>query len=117
MVRLELAPDSDSLAFSEERHSHLWRQIADTTMDRGEMVPVMLLILFSPDSEWLALHLSDSARGEVERTQEEWARHAHGYCKQGEGEGYRTRLGKIIMTIAMIQEMVDIEELRVECDS
>ena len=99
----------------EERHSHLWRQIADTTMDRGEMVLVMLLILFSPDSEWLALHLSDSARGEVERTQEQWARHAHGYCKQGDMvTGYRTRLGEIIMTIARVREMVEIEELRTE---
>ena len=100
----------------EERHSLLWRQIADTTMDRGEMVLVMLLILFSPDSEWLALHLSDSARGEVERTQEQWARHAHGYCKQRDRAKYRTRLGKIIMTIAMIQEMVEIEQLRMESD-
>ena len=99
----------------EERHSHLWRQIADTTMDRGEMVLVMLLILFSPDSEWLALHMSDSARGEVERTQEQWARHAHGYCKQVDSvQGYRTRLGEIIMTIARVREMVEIEELRVE---
>merc|ERR1711892_474701 len=92
----------------EERHSYLWTQIADTTMDRGELVLVMLLILFSPDSEWLALHLSNSARGEVERTQEEWARHAHGYCKQGGREPYRTRLGEIIMTIARVRELVDI---------
>ena len=75
---------------------------------------VMLLILFSPDSEWLALHLSDTARGEVERTQEQWARHAHGYCKQGGREPYRTRLGEIIMTIARVRELVDIGELRIE---
>ena len=71
--------------------------------------------LFFPDSEWLALHLSDSASGEVERTQEQWARHAHGYCKQGDRvTGYRTRLGEIIMTIARVREMVEIEELRID---
>ena len=37
----------------EERHQQLWRQIATTTMDREEMVLVMLLLLFNPDSEWL----------------------------------------------------------------
>ena len=102
----------------EERHSHLWRQIADTTMDKGEMVLVLHLLLFSPDSESLALHLSDSARRRVEEVQEHWARQAHSYCKQGYGKsggvGYRTRLGEICMTIAKVRELVEIEELRLE---
>ena len=104
----------------EERHSHLWRQIADTTMDKGEMVLVLHLLLFSPDSESLALHLSDSARRRVEEVQEHWARQAHSYCKQGYGKsggvGYRTRLGEIIMTIAKARELVELEELRVESE-
>ena len=102
----------------EERHSHLWRQIADTTMDKGEMVLVLHLLLFSPESESLVLHLSDSARIRVEEEQEHWARQAHSYCKQGYGMsgrvGHRTRLGEIIMTIAKVKELVDIEELRVD---
>ena len=102
----------------EERHQQLWRQIAATTMDRGEMVLVMLLLLFSPDSEWLTLHLTDRVRGRVERTQAEWAAMAHRYCReQGDTRdkvGYRTRLGEIIITIARVREIVEIEELRVE---
>ena len=102
----------------EERHSHLWRQIADTNMDNGEMVLILQLLLFSPDSEFLALHLSDSARRRVGEVQEHWARQAHIYCKQGHGKsggmGYMTRLGEIIMTIAQVRELVEIEELRVD---
>ena len=101
-----------------ERHSHLWRQIADTTIDKGEMVLVLQLLRFSPDSESLALHLSGSARRRVEEEQEHWARQAHSYCKQGYGKsggvGHRTRLGEIIMTMARVREVVEIQELRVE---
>ena len=99
----------------EERHSQLWRQIAATTMDRVEMVLVMLLLLFYPDSEWLTIHLPGRDRESVERTQEEWAAMAHRYCReQGDKVGYRTRLGEIIITIARVREIVEIEELRVE---
>ena len=102
----------------EERHSQLWRQIAATTMDRVEMVLVMLLLLFYPDSEWLTIHLPGKDRESVERTQEEWAAMAHRYCReQGDTRdkvGYRTRLGEIIITIARVREIVEIEELRVE---
>ena len=97
----------------EETHSTLWRQVAATTLDRGDVVLVMLLIIFSPDTEWVVLHLPDSARRRVETMQEEWATQAHQYCRQG-GVGYRTRLGEIIMTLARLRELVEIEELRVE---
>ena len=102
----------------EERHAVLWRQIADTTMDRGETVLVQLLLLFSPDSECLTLQLSDCARGRVEEVQAQWARHAQVYCRQvyGEEGRYRTRVGDVIMAIARVREMVEIGELRVEQD-
>ena len=87
-------------------------------MDRVEMVLVMLLLLFYPDSEWLTVHLPHSDRESVERTQEEWAAMAHRYCRQQgstrDKVGYRTRLGEIIITIARVREIVEIEELRVE---
>ena len=105
------------LTTMEERHSHLWRQVADTTMDKGKMLLVLHLLLFSPDSEYLALHLSDCARRRVEEVQEHWARQAHGYCRQGGGVGYRSRLGEMIMTVARVREVVEIQELRVEGDS
>ena len=103
-----------------ERHSHLWRQIADTTIDKGEMVLVLHLLIFFPDTQSLALHLTDSTRKRVEEVQEHWARQAHSYCKQGYGKsggvGYRIRLGEIIITIARVRELVEIEELRVDSE-
>jgi len=102
----------------EERHQQLWRQIAATTMQREEMVLVMLLLLFYPDSEWLTSNLSDKGRKRVEMAQLEWAAMAHRWCREqgntrDRGE-YRTRLGEIIITIARVREIVEIEELRVE---
>jgi len=100
----------------EERHAKLWRKISHTTIDRDEMVLVLMLLIFSPDIESLTLQLSDSVRRRVEEVQAEWARHAQVYCSQvyGQAGGWRSRLGEIIMVIAMVKEVVEIGELRVE---
>jgi len=102
----------------EERHGQLWRKISDTTWDSGEMVLVLMLLIFSPDSECLTLQLSDCVRRRVEEVQAEWARHAQVYCSQvyGQAGGWRSRLGEIIMVIAWVREVVEIGELRVVCE-
>ena len=94
----------------EETHTHLCRQIATTTMDRVEMVLVLMLLLFFPHTEWLTMHLSESQVRNVEREQSRWARQAQLYM-QGDS---LTRLGEIIITISRVRQVLEIEELRVE---
>ena len=97
----------------EETHSMLWTKVRDTTRDRGEVVLVLLISIFSPDTEWLEQHLGEDARKRVETAQAEWAEQAHQYCKQGNSLTYRSRLGEILMTTARIREIIELEELRV----
>ena len=84
--------------------------VTDTTWDSGEMVPVLILLIFSLDSECLTIQLSDSLRRRVEEVQAEWARHAQVYCRQvyGQASGWRGRIGEIII----LREVVEIGELR-----